>query len=40
VHFVHDWVTNGVTGGSNTTIKLLKRIAYGLPNFAISVLVS
>ncbi len=34
VHFVRDRVTNGVTEGSNTTIKLLKRIAYGLPNFA------
>jgi transposase len=29
-----DRVTNGVTEGINTTIKLLKRLAYGLPNFA------
>ena len=26
--------TNGVTEGINNKIKLLKRIAYGLPNFA------
>ena len=29
-----DRVTNGVTAGINTKIKLLKRVAYGLPNFA------
>ena len=27
-------LTNGVTEGINNKIKLLKRIAYGLPNFA------
>jgi transposase len=34
LHFFCDRVTNGVTEGINTKIKLLKRIAYGLPNFA------
>ena len=34
LHFFRDRVTNGVTEGINTKIKLLKRIAYGLPKFA------
>lgn len=34
LHFFHARLTNGVTEGINTKIKLLKRIAYGLPNFA------
>jgi transposase len=34
VNFFRDRVTNGVTEGINTTIKLIKRVAYGLPNFA------
>jgi transposase len=34
LHLFRDRVTNGVTEGINTTIKLLKRVAYGLPNFA------
>jgi transposase len=34
LNFFRDRVTNGVTEGINTKIKLLKRIAYGLPNFA------
>jgi transposase len=34
VNFFRDRVTNGVTEGINTKIKLLKRLAYGLPNFA------
>ena len=34
LHFFRDRVTNGVTEGINTKIKLLKRLAYGLPNFA------
>jgi transposase len=33
LNFFRDRVTNGVTEGINTTIKLLKRVAYGLPNF-------
>jgi hypothetical protein len=34
VNFFRDRVTNGVTEGINTKIKLLKRLAYGLPDFA------
>jgi transposase len=34
VNFFRDQVTNGVTEGINTKIKLLKRVAYELPNFA------
>ena len=34
LNFFRDRVTNGVTEGINTKIKLLKRVAYGLPNFA------
>lgn len=34
LNFFRDRVTNGVTEGINTKIKLLKRMAYGLPNFA------
>ena len=34
VNFFRDRVTNGVTEGINNKITLLKRIAYGLPNFA------
>ena len=34
VNFFRDRVTNGVTEGINTKIKLLKRMAYGFPNFA------
>jgi len=34
VNFFHARVTNGVTEGINTKIKLLKRMAYGLSNFA------
>jgi transposase len=33
-NFFRDRVTNGATEGMNTKIKLLKRVAYGLPNFA------
>jgi hypothetical protein len=33
-NFFRDRVTNGVTKGINNKIKLLKRMAYGLPNFA------
>jgi transposase len=33
LNFFRDRVTNGVTEGINTKIKLRKRIAYGLPNF-------
>ena len=34
VNFFHARVTNGVTEGINIKIKLLKRMAYGLSNFA------
>jgi transposase len=34
LNFFHDWVTTGVTAGTNAKIKLLKRMADGLPNFA------
>jgi transposase len=34
LHFFRARVTNGVTEGINTKIKLLKRLAYGLPHFA------
>jgi transposase len=34
LNFFRDRVTNGVTEGINTKIKLLKRLAYGLPNFS------
>jgi hypothetical protein len=34
VNFFYDRVTNGVTEGINTKIKLLKRMAYELSNFA------
>jgi transposase len=33
-NFVRDRATNDVTEGINTTIKLLKRMAYDLPTFA------
>lgn len=34
LNFFRDRVPNGVTEGINNTIKLLKRMTYGLPNFA------
>jgi transposase len=34
LNFFRDRVTNGPTEGINNKIKLIKRIAYGLPNFA------
>jgi transposase len=34
LNFFRDRVTNGVTEGINNKIKFIKRIAYGLPNFA------
>jgi transposase len=34
LNFFRDRVTNGVTEGINTKIKVLKRVAYGLLNFA------
>jgi len=34
INFLRDHVTTGVTAGINNKSKVLKRVAYSLPNFA------